>query len=119
MNHPQGGGAEREGVQGARGEIVLCTNSGMSSQVPLRVVISSIFVSRFAIKVKSCSTQTVDCGDKCCRCRRERQERAEERCSLHVTHFLEFISFSSPVTICLQGVGLAHSALASLPMAAS
>ena len=30
-------------------------------------------------RVKSCSVQTVECGDKCCRCRRERQERAEER----------------------------------------
>ena len=40
-------------------------------------------------EVKSCSVQTVECGDKCCRCRRDRQERAEERClasafTLHV-----------------------------------
>ena len=54
-------------------------------------------------EVKSCSVQTVECGDKCCRCRRERQERAEERCfassfAIHVQHF--FLPRCWPCPLC-------------------
>ena len=46
-------------------------------------------------EVKSCSAQTVESGDKCCRCRRERQERAEERClALVLFDLLSFYLFS-------------------------